>query len=169
MLYSETRSLPRQSWTRVLDPPQSTAEHTARNYSRTRYPRASRSQSSSQADRRYKRSYAYATELPLNEREKKAYLKTVRKRCKGKPINQRSKKLQAFLTSLLTYLTPTVAATLLCAVIATAAYTYQRAMQALPSNVRTQVQGLADMIVQAIEQKYRLSDVGSALKKQEAM
>ena len=74
-----------------------------------------------------------------------------------------------FLTSLLNYLTPAAIAALLCAVIALTTYAYQRALQALPSNLRVQVQSLAETIVQAIEQKYRCTEGESNFKKQEAL
>jgi hypothetical protein len=77
--------------------------------------------------------------------------------------------MNPFLTDLLNYLAPAVGATLLCAAIACASYLYQAALQKLPANVRVQVQGLAETVVQAVEQHYQLLAPGSDVKKQEAL
>src|SRR5258708_34849515 len=71
--------------------------------------------------------------------------------------------------SLANYFAPTLAAIIGCVTITIAAYAYQKTMQKLPANVQQQIQNLAHIVVQAIEQKYHLADTGAALKKQEAM
>jgi len=77
--------------------------------------------------------------------------------------------MNPFLTELINYLAPAAGATLLCAAIACAAYLYQAALQKLPANVRVQVQGLAETVVQAVEQHYQFLVPGPAVKKQEAL
>lgn len=64
---------------------------------------------------------------------------------------------------------PEVAAIIISAAVGAAGYLYQWGVQRLPANVRQQVQGLADTVAQAVEQKYSAGSPGGAFKKQEAM
>lgn len=94
-------------------------------------------------------------------------------RCKlapEKPHKDRKRvQMHPLITALINYLTPAAAGILLCAAIACAAAAYQKFLQGLPDNMRTQVANLADTVTNAIEQKYLGQNPGGALKKQEAM
>lgn len=71
--------------------------------------------------------------------------------------------------SILNTIQPEIVSFTIAAAVGIAAYIYQWGVQRLPTNVRQQVQKIADTTVQAIEQKYNSGSPGGALKKQEAM
>lgn len=71
--------------------------------------------------------------------------------------------------TILNAISPEIFTLVIATAIGAAGYLYQRGVQRLPASMRAQVQGLADTVAQAVEQKYRAGSPGGALKKQEAM
>lgn len=78
--------------------------------------------------------------------------------------------MDPFIQSLAAFCGPAIATIAASIAIAGAALAYQNMLQRLPDNVRAQVEGLAQMATQAIEQRYANSQAATGRgKKQDAM
>ncbi len=64
---------------------------------------------------------------------------------------------------------PELLTIVIAAAVGAAGYGYQWAVQRLPPVAQKTINAVAQTVVQAIEQKYRVQSPGGALKKQEAM